>query len=92
MWQTRESKTQNTLTYAIVSCTAAPRINTMKLTQTERERITDGVLKIQSVRASLEHVDKSKIPNEQGVDECLATVDHHLREALGYQPSPKKKG
>jgi len=57
----------------------------MKLTATERERITDGVLKIQSVRASLEHVDKSKLPDGQEIEECLDSVDNNLREALGYR-------
>jgi hypothetical protein len=61
----------------------------MKLTPTERERITDGVLKIQSVRASLDHVAKSKIPHADDIDECLEGVDERFREALGYV-KPKK--
>jgi hypothetical protein len=56
----------------------------MKLTDTERERITDGVLKIQSVRASLDHVGPSKIPKRHEVEECLKSVDHNFRAALGY--------
>jgi hypothetical protein len=56
----------------------------MKLTATERERITDGMLKIQSVRASLDHVDASKIPNHQEIEACLESADHGFRKALGY--------
>lgn len=74
----------------------------MKLTETERERISDGVLKIQSVRASLDHVGKSKIENREEIEECLEDVDDRLREALGYgrasptgaskpKKSPRKK-
>lgn len=55
------------------------------MTETERERITDGVLKIQSVRASLEHVEKSKIPNQTKIDDCLKSIDESFREALGYR-------
>jgi hypothetical protein len=42
------------------------------------------VLKIQSVRASLEQVDEEKIPKRDEMEECLEGVDHGLREALGY--------
>jgi hypothetical protein len=34
----------------------------MALTRVEREKITDGMLKIQSARASLKEVDGRKIP------------------------------
>ena len=62
----------------------------MKLTETERERITDNVLKIQSVRASLDHVEKSKIPNGAEVEACLEAADKSFRQALGYaKPDPK---
>ena len=64
----------------------------MKLTETERERITDGVLKIQSVRDSLDYVGPSKIPKRQEIEECLQSVDFNFRQALGYarsdSPSP----
>jgi hypothetical protein len=56
----------------------------MKLTTVERERITDSVLKIQSVRASLDQVDEEKIPKRDEMEECLEGVDHGLREVLGY--------
>ena len=61
----------------------------MKLTTTERERIADGVRKIQSVRASLDHIAKSKIPHGNEVEDCLEDVDEHFREALGYRKPEK---
>ena len=60
----------------------------MKLTIVDRERITDSMLKIQSVRASLNEVDDSKIPNADEVESCLETADASLKEALGYRKSP----
>jgi hypothetical protein len=56
----------------------------MKLTSVERERITDSVLKIQSIRASLDQMDEEKIPKLDEMESCLEGVDHGLREALGY--------
>jgi hypothetical protein len=58
------------------------------LTSMERERITDSVLKIQSVRNSLEVVDQTKLPEKADIDACLENADHSLRTALGYVPSP----
>ncbi len=57
----------------------------MKLTTVDRERITDSMLKIQSVRANLNEIDDSKIPNADAVDQCLETADASLKEALGYR-------
>jgi hypothetical protein len=56
----------------------------MKLTTVERERITDSMLKIQSVRASLDEVDETKIPNVHDIEKCLESADHSLKVALGY--------
>jgi len=56
----------------------------MKLNTVDRERISDSVLKIQSVRASLDKMDDEKIPRLDEMNECLKDVDHGLREALGY--------
>jgi hypothetical protein len=58
----------------------------MKLTTVDRERITDSVLKIQSVRASLDQVDEGKIPRQDEMEECLEKTDNGLREVLGYAP------
>ncbi len=63
------------------------------LTLAERERITDSVLKIQSVRHSLNQVDERKIPSKEEIDACLDSTDHSLRTALGYavaSPSVEK--
>jgi hypothetical protein len=59
----------------------------MKLTPVERERITDSMLKIQSVRASLDEVDEGKIPNVEEIESCLESADHSLKIALGYARS-----
>jgi hypothetical protein len=63
------------------------------LTLVERERITDSVLKIQSVRSSLEQVDDEKIPSKEEIEHCLESADHDLRAALGYTiaPAPAEK-
>jgi len=54
------------------------------LTRVERERITDSVLKIQSVRDSLEQVDQEKVPSKAEIERGLKCADHDLRVALGY--------
>lgn len=58
-----------------------------KLTNAERERISDSALKVQSVRKSLDHIAKSAIPNREELEDCLESVDQKLREALGYLPA-----
>lgn len=62
------------------------------LTNMERERITDSVLKIQSVRNSLDLVDETKLPAKADIDTCLESADQSLRTALGYLPSPEPAG
>jgi len=42
------------------------------------------MLKIQSVRMSLDEMDSSKIPNAAEVDLCLENADRSFKEALGY--------
>jgi len=54
----------------------------MLLTKVEREKITDSVLKVQSVRASLEDIDQTKIPDYVAIEGCLSTIDKSLRQAL----------
>ncbi len=54
----------------------------MPLTKVEREKITDSVLKLQSVRASLENMDDSKIPDLKSVESCLKDADKNLTAAL----------
>jgi len=62
----------------------------MSLTNVEREKITDSVLKIQSVRASLDDLDETKIPDYNDIQGCLSIVDKNLRLALRQVP-PKQQ-
>lgn len=55
---------------------------TMPLTKLEREAINDSVLKIQSIQASLEQIDGSRIPGRDAIDSCLETADQSLRSIL----------
>jgi hypothetical protein len=50
----------------------------------DRERITDCLLKIQSVEKSLTNVTQNAIPERDRVQECLQVIDRRLRLALGY--------
>jgi hypothetical protein len=63
------------------------------LTAVEREAITDSVLKIQSIQASLEQVDGDKIPDIEEVHDCLATAHGALggvlRGIFGRKPWKK---
>ncbi len=54
----------------------------MPLTKLEREVITDSMLKIQSIRASLEHIDDSKIVDIDDIHSCLKTAHKSFRVAL----------
>ena len=54
----------------------------MPLTRVEREKITDSVLKIQSAQASLERIDKTKVPEMDEIQSCLKTADRNLSLAL----------
>jgi hypothetical protein len=54
----------------------------MALTPLEREKITDGMLKIQSARASLEDVAADKIPEFKDLEDCLEDADKNLGDAL----------
>jgi hypothetical protein len=56
----------------------------MTLTTVERERITDGMLKLQSARATLGKVEDGKIPEADEIDACLKSADRNLKVALGY--------
>jgi hypothetical protein len=63
----------------------------MKLTATDRERITDSLLKIQSAKATLEEVTDGKIAEAEHIDECLESADESLKQALGYTEANKRK-
>jgi hypothetical protein len=60
----------------------------MPLSRVDRERITDSVLKIQSVRTQLNHLDGSKLAEIDEIKDCLETADDNMRDAL--RSSPKK--
>jgi len=67
------------------------------LTEEERARLNDSKHKIQSVANSLAHVDPSKVPDFNEIEECLENADQSLKEALRSKPGldqPKsgKKG
>ena len=62
----------------------------MGLTRTEREKITDTVLKIQSARASLADFDEEKLPELADMQECLDDTDKSLRQALRLSPHHKR--
>jgi hypothetical protein len=58
------------------------------LTQEERARLNDSKHKIQSVANSLAHVDPSKVPDFDEIEECLENADESLREALRSKSGP----
>ena len=64
----------------------------MELTRVERERITDGRLKLQAVADSLNLVDPRKIPRIAEIQDCLDDADESLSGALRSGPdSPAPK-
>ncbi len=60
----------------------AARISMPSLTPVEREAITDSVLKIQSIQASLTQVEETKIADMDEIHECLSSAHKSLRSAL----------
>jgi hypothetical protein len=64
----------------------------MPLSRVDRERITDSVLKIQSVRAQLDHLDGSKLSEIEEIKECLENADDNMRDALKSAPQKKLSG
>ncbi len=62
----------------------------MSLTKMEREAITDSMLKIQSIQASLAQVDHAKIDGIDEIHECLDNADSSFRHALKHGPAKPK--
>ena len=62
----------------------------MALTKLEREVITDSMLKIQSIQASLNQIDETKLLDSEEIQSCLRTANKSFRAALktGF---PQKK-
>ena len=54
----------------------------MPLTRSEKERLSDSKLKLQSVVQSLKHVDPEKIPGYDEVEKCLEDAEKSLNGAL----------
>jgi hypothetical protein len=63
----------------------------MQLTTLEREVITDSMLKIQSVQASLDQIDGSKFPDIDEIHSCLRTANKSFSAALRTGPSKRVK-
>jgi len=63
----------------------------MPLNKLEREVLTDSMLKIQSIQASLEHIDEAKVPDHEEIEECLENADKSFRLALRDDSSQKKQ-
>jgi hypothetical protein len=54
----------------------------MSLTVIEKEQVSDTVLLIRSARKTLERLQPEKIPNFSEIQDCLASADKNLRDAL----------
>jgi hypothetical protein len=54
----------------------------MALTNTEREKINDSILKLQSAQASLEGVDTEEVPGMEELEDCLDAGSKDLKKAL----------
>jgi hypothetical protein len=54
----------------------------MTLNKLEREVITDSMLKIQSIQASLEEIDTAKLRDIDEIHSCLNTANKSFRSAL----------
>ena len=54
----------------------------MALSELEREVITDSMLKIQSIQASLNHIEDAKLAAIDEIRSCLTTATNSFRAAL----------
>ena len=63
----------------------------MLLSKLEREVITDSMLKIESIEASLSQIDGSKLVDIEEIHSCLKTADNSFRTALRNAPENKKR-
>ena len=61
----------------------------MKLSNAEREKLTDSMLKIQSATASLDTLDETKVQDIEEIQSCLQMADKNLRMALRNAPARK---
>ena len=63
----------------------------MPLTKLEREVLTDSMLKIQSIQASLNQIDETKLNDSDEIHSCLKTANKSFRAALRTGVSQKKQ-
>jgi hypothetical protein len=63
----------------------------MPLNRLEREVITDSMLKVQSIQASLKEIDGSKVPDIDEIHSCLKSANSCFRSALRDGSSTKKQ-
>ena len=63
----------------------------MSLTKLEREVITDSMLKIQSIQASLNQIDETKLLDGEEIHNCLQNANNSFRAALNAGFPQKKK-
>lgn len=56
---------------------------------TDREKLTDTLLHVESARSALDQVEDAKVPKGDEVEECLENAQQSLREALGYLKPPR---
>ena len=63
----------------------------MPLNKLEREVITDSMLKVQSIQASLDQIDDAKFPDSDEIHDCLETADKSFRHALRGSARQKKQ-
>jgi|HubBroStandDraft_5_1064220.scaffolds.fasta_scaffold455388_1 hypothetical protein len=63
----------------------------MSLSRLEREVITDSMHKIQSVEASLDQIDRSKLIDIEDIESCLKNADKSFRTALRAGVSEKDR-
>ena len=54
----------------------------MSMTRSERERVNDIRLKLQSAARSLQHLDEAEIPGHDQIETCLDEADRSLQQAL----------
>lgn len=66
----------------------AARQKTMRLTNVEREKLTDSMLKIQAARATLGEMGSGTVPDSDEINRCLEDADTSLKTALGYSKNP----
>jgi hypothetical protein len=63
----------------------------MTLNKLEREVLTDSMLKIQSIQASLNEIDATKLQDIDEIHSCLSTANKSFRAALRPGLSHKKQ-